>query len=423
MQRKWVVFWVILVLLVAVSVIYTLRQQKGEPDFVTYTNERGENWSLPAKGGTSFTVASAETYPKFVYGTIDPLKVSIGDTQFMRVAVRSDVPMKRVLAEIENDKETDIVELTLVATTTVSEAALQNQLFFVDDNNKLIANDGRSESVVSRLVEKVRAQSINLVDYVYEGNWVVHDTRTITYRTTFKAEDIGGRQVKLVMAWSDPCNLTGNTVNANCTLSTGGEVEGVDNASLSFGGPYNITVQSGATFAWNPGQSITINNGSFSIGVGGQLKQANIYYTDSDGDGYAPSANKNISGGVRVYQVAADPNTTPDCSDNSNKAYPGQPNSWPLAGINNDDFNCDGFGQHQWAKDNASYNSSGYPWNVVLNSQICGQTVSSAYTVYDPFAYGCGTLLDYPASFYSASAYQCATYDFRFIGPARLVCY
>lgn len=437
-MKKQIVFLVLFVALIAVGAFYIVQQrgfegfgqggESSEDEFVTYTNKKGQTWKLQAKGGSHFTVASAETYPKFVDGVIDPIKVSLGDTQFMKVTVRSDVPMKKVWAEIENDKETDIVELSLAATTTVDEAALRNQPFIVDENNILIVNDERSEPIISRLAEKVRAQSVNLVDYVYEGKWVVHDTRTITYRTTFVAEDINNRQVKLVMAWSDPCTFSGNNISFICNLA---DVEGIDNATVSFTGPHTVTIYPTGVFVWTPGYSITIPDGAqFVIQDGGQMKQAYLYYTDADGDRYAPNSTKtwdlasSKSGFVRVSSSYG----INDCYDANANARPGQTKWWTQTGVTNNDFNCDGTGYRRFTKQNSSYDSSGYPEGVDLSlSQVNLGTPPLCINyggvyMYDPNDYPCGYLVDFSGSFYNSSAYVCDFNSFAVMGPIRNTC-
>jgi hypothetical protein len=140
-----------------------------------------------------------------------------------------------------------------------------------------------------------RAEAQALVEYTYEGSWVVNDTHTKTYRTKFIATDENGQNDDLLLAWSDPvCNFDagGALLGGGCTVSEG--VEGFDggNVTLSAFTGQTITLNGTATFVWNghEGRSITIPEGSEFVLGGGSIKQGPLYYNDVDGDSYAQSA-------------------------------------------------------------------------------------------------------------------------------------
>jgi hypothetical protein len=155
--------------------------------FAYSTNVKGQPWAIQT-GESNFTVASKETYPRFVLGTIDPTKVSVGDTQHMQIMVRDNVPLVKVWAEVEHDHGIDSIPLTLGASSTVSYNTIENQKYLVGNDGKLVINDGQNKTgAIAELIQSLvqKAQAEQAVDYSYSGSWVVHDTATITYHTTF----------------------------------------------------------------------------------------------------------------------------------------------------------------------------------------------------------------------------------------------
>jgi len=330
----------------------------GTTEFVTYTNAKGKSWLLPKAGKHSFYVASENKYPKFIKGVIDPLKVSIGDIQKMEIVVENPEPLKNVWAEIEHDKGKDVVNLELVNENIVSQNDL-NLPFVVDENNQLLpvtlSNKNKVEKIINSLVEKAKAQGV--VQYTYRGQWKVHSTQTITYHTTFIAEDKNGNIDKLVLAWSDPCSFGGNKINRDCALTA--SVDGLE-TNIGFLGAYTVTVNPGGVFVWNPGKTITLENGGKFSFAGGELKQAYLYYDDADGDSYAPNDNKSwnsspgpIAGKVRVSSALG----TNDCYDaaptsttRAHLAHPGQTNYFDVAlGNGSFDYDCDGLYTYQYS--------------------------------------------------------------------------
>ncbi len=280
-----------------------------------YTNAKGQSWAIQT-GDYSFNTASAEQYPKFVLGNINPVKVSIGDTQTMQIMVRDNVPLTKVWAEVENDKSTDSIPLTLGASSTVSYNTIQNQKYLVGNDGKLVINDGQNKTgAIAELIQSLvqKAQAEQAVDYSYSGSWVVHDTRTITYHTTFYAMDAQGRTAQLVLAWSDPCGVTAGTqysLSGACGLTN---TWGVDSAVLNMNGQ-TVTLSGSGNLVYNNGQSITglSATAKIVIGSGTQISKNNLYFTDADGDGWTPSTTMNTTGGVRVASVSKSANDSSD---------------------------------------------------------------------------------------------------------------
>ena len=353
-----------------------------------YKNAKGDPWSIPATGGDQFNVASQETYPRFVLGSVNPVKVSLGDTQTMQIVVRDNVPVVKVWAEVENDKSTDVIPLKLGASSTVSYSTIENQKYLVDSNTgKLVVNDGNHRTpVVVALVQSLfqKAEAEQAVDYSYSGSWVVHDTRTVTYHTTFYALDAQGRTISLTLAWSDPCAWSSGVLQSNCNLA--GATDGVDNAPMSIGTSatsLTLNMTSNAILAFNPGQSLTIPsaNNKITIDSTSQISKSYLYYTDADGDGYAPNATmsnnsaSSWSGHVRVYASKG----TNDCNDNDSRANPGNTKWWASAGNSGwasgftaGDFNCGKESSYPNSAGlvpyNSTYQSSGYPSNYYNGS-------------------------------------------------------
>jgi len=180
-----------------------------------------------------------------------------------------------------------------------------------------IEHDAGFDEVSLRLTEE---------ENTYFGIWKVHSTHSKTYQTIFTARNNKGEQNSITLAWSDACSPPngGNwTLDGNCTISG---VNGVDNGNFTVDGGYTLTIQNGATFAWNSGKSITITNGSIVINAGGQSKQTNLWMTDADGDTYA------LSGASQYAQDSTPANCVRrntiiqgkyDCDDNNASIYPG----------------------------------------------------------------------------------------------------
>lgn len=272
------------------EIVYIQQSQTREAQRIGVIRPQPE---LP-DGPQDFTISSAaDRYPRFASAHIDPLKVAVGDTQFMRVVVQDDVEVTSVVAEIETDNEVVEVPLVLTETSALSRSELMNQKYLVRDG-VLVINDGSRETAGIFETFAKRAEAAALKKFTFEGEWVVRDTHVRTYRTTFRAKDELGRENSITMAWSDPC--TGIThgqdssLGANCAIGLN-TVDGIDNGNLNLNGKALTLDGTGSVFAWNDGKTITISAGSaISIGDGSELRQTNLWATDADSDGYGPSS-------------------------------------------------------------------------------------------------------------------------------------
>jgi hypothetical protein len=282
------------------------KSTKGEQSFKNLKADKKYGLACTGKGGTSGSIVNifvspeppvlpkgAQQYsvssdssirPRFIDVSIDPLNVSVGDTQTLRVKVFSEVPVTEVIAETE----------------------LDHQNFRLP----LVRKSGDSSGEI------------------FEASWEVFDTIVKEYKTVFTATDANGDSNNVSMAWVDPCSGISDTVDSSlgtdCSVSA---VDGIDGANLTIPSGRTLTLNDGATFVWNPGKSITAN-GSIVIsktGSGGKLRKGYLFYTDSDGDGRP--ANKTtryfnteptVAGYVPVKTVEAAPSTYPvDANESS----------------------------------------------------------------------------------------------------------
>ena len=254
--------------------------------------------SLPALSSEAqiYHIQSNGKYPKFLEVVIDPLKVKVGETQKIIVKLEDPSGIDWVRAEIEHDGGIDEIGL--------------------------------------KLTEKQN---------IWFGIWKPYSTHSRTYHTAFIAQNIKGEQNSIALAWSTPCSPPKGgdwTLDGSCSISG---VNGVDNGNFTVDGGHTLTIQAGAIFAWNPGKSISIVNGSIAIAAGGQLKQTYLWMTDADGDGYAPDT-------IQYAQDAAPPDGRRrhlltlgiDCCDNDAKSRPGATYQRVRNACNSWDWNCDG---------------------------------------------------------------------------------
>ena len=206
--------------------------------------ERPVSIPLLSDEAQAYNISSSENYPKFTKAIIDPLDVVPGDTQFMIIELEDPSGISWVKAEIEHDIGTDEINLKLT-------------------------EEGS-----------------------YLGEWRVHSTHSETYHTTFTAQNKNGEKNSITLAWTDACVPSPGgdwTLDGNCAISG---VNGVDNGNFTVDGGYTLTVQYGATFAWNDGKSITITNGSIAINAGGELKKTNLWMIDADSDDYVENSTQ-----------------------------------------------------------------------------------------------------------------------------------
>ncbi|MBY0111038.1 DUF5011 domain-containing protein [Patescibacteria group bacterium] len=226
-------------------------------------SQQQPRYSLPGAGeDVTYTVSSGTGVdPKFVSVEISPLHVYVGQTQTFTVKVSSAAGVESVTSETELDTTTLDLPLTLKS-------------------------------------------SSGGVD-TYEASWVVYDTHVKTYLTTFTAESNSGSENSITMAWSDPCpGLTqgsSSSVSSNCSVSS---VAGLDGGTVTIPGGVTLTLNSGATWAWNPGTSIIVD-GAIVKASGAQLRKGYLFYSGSTNEtantsSFVFDTNSSLSGHVRA---------------------------------------------------------------------------------------------------------------------------
>jgi hypothetical protein len=308
-----------------------------------YTNAQGKRWTIDPVA--DFTVSSAPGAKiSFLEGKIEPLKVSPGDTQRMRIVIQGVNGISSVIAEVETDHGTTTVELhktVLTNWTTIKNGALQvlSRQQALVYHNQAIKTDASSSLISPALAASGDKE-------IWEGSWVVKDTSIRTYHTIFIAKDSENNERNLVLAWSDPAGwAAGGNVTATTSVSVS-SVYGVDGGNLTIPAGTTITMLSGGNLIFNQTQYITLQPavgafaaGNIVINAGGYIRSANVYYYDNDGDGwpagtgglatttYSTSASSSTttinsvvySRGTRVQSI--DPSLTLDCNDSNSSLY------------------------------------------------------------------------------------------------------
>jgi len=349
----------LLVVIVGLGGIWTYIKYRTTSDFpvadlglVTYVNAQGQEWSVP-KGEYEFKVSSEKKYPKFVTGFINPVDVKVGDIQKMLMAIDSDTPIKRVWAEIETDNTVRAVEMKIESSAPVSIEDYKNQPYLVDEDGVLVINNEENKETFTTKLTKIAEAADGVIQYRYEGEWIVEDTHTKTYHTRFVVEDEKGRLDSMTLAWSDPvCVYDSNGVLQNSCTPTGG-VEGFDSASTansSIGSTLTINLTN-TTLAFNPGARITLAGGSILIGSGSKIQQRYMCVLDADSDGYPVDVTRYLDSDpacdtvyqaeqVNARRLYQSPNTA-DCDDNN-------ANSWIItSGYADTDNDGYGYGAYQ----------------------------------------------------------------------------
>ena len=190
----------------------------------------------------------------------------------------------------------------------------------------------------------------------YSGSWIVKDTHSARYHTSFVAKDVNGVENSILMAWSDPCGtFVGGSRSLNtCSFS---DVDGADNGNLTINTSQTITLQNGATLAFNSGRTLTIN-GAIAIAAGAQIKQTNLWMVDADADNYPLSLTLTAAATAPANSVRAYiPYTSSlDCYDLNGSAFPSS-NFWSDRdrGDSSFDFNCDSNDTPALESDGISY--------------------------------------------------------------------
>lgn len=306
-KKRDIVFVVVgIAFLIFVGVSMNLSKNMGEKiaqEF--YVNAKGQKWQLPTDGKFEFTASSGQ-YPKFLSGTVDPLKVKVGDTQTFVITIASPTPLKSVKAITETDTKTQELELTLLESKTLSGNYFRTQPYLIDEKGELVINETNAsyaEKAIEQIVSKAEAQA--LVEYTYTGSWVVNDTHTKTYHTQFTAETEKGEKNQMTLAWSDPIcefdedgKLTNEDefpeVGIGCLFTAG--IEGFDGGDITIPSGKTLAVSgvtsepvSEGTFIWNGGTegAKIIVNGTIVLSNGGSIRQGKLYFKDSDNDTFA----------------------------------------------------------------------------------------------------------------------------------------
>lgn len=348
-NNKSIVLVGILVVLVGLGVVWTYikyRSAENSPiatlGMVSYVNAQGQDWSIP-KGEYSFSVTSAEKYPKFVTGFINPLDVKVGDVQKMLVAIDSDNPLKRVWAEVETDNTVKMVEMKLESSAPLSKKNLENQPYLIDSKGVLTLNPQNKQeenNLAESLIQTTEAAD-GIVQYRYEGEWVVEDTHTKTYHTRFVVEDSKGKLDSLTLAWSDPvCSFTPyGVLQGPCSISTGVEgFEGQYATQASLNGS-DVTFTGPGKFVFNggSGNGVAIGTGRFVQVTGGAaLEQGYLCIEDADSDGFPADVTRykdtsatcdntiaDLQINARRVRDMVNPDML-DCYDGNANAKPGQ---------------------------------------------------------------------------------------------------
>ena len=234
-----------------------------------------------SQGKQTYFIQSNPQSPRFIKAVIDPLDVRVGDTQTMEVELEDiEAPIVSVAAHIETD----------TGTTT--------QMLALKEGN---ASKG-----------------------TWGGSWIVHDTHSKTYRTIFVATNTKNETSSITLTWTDPCvpPMGGDwTLDGNCGISG---VNGLDNGNFTVS-TYTLTINAGATFVWNPGNSMNITNGAIAIADTAQLKKTYLWMQEGDGDGYPANTTQSASDTApsgshrRRYQVSTISST--DCNDGDVNAW------------------------------------------------------------------------------------------------------
>ena len=301
---------------------------------------------LPTDSEFMVVGGSATATIRFIEGSIKPLDVHVGDTQHFRIVVTSPNGIKRVVAEIETDNGIHEVELTREGLVGIMDTYPNPYVVNPQDNTLQILS--QSQLAQARLDEQKRdlarqkTNQANAADgqrEVWTGSWVVNDVHNKTYFTNFIAYDSAGNQDKLTMTWSDLCGIplsgswTSDSTASGCTISMN-YTDGVDNGTATLAQYKNLNLSTGATFVWNPGQSVVFDGGKLILAANraSQLKQSYLYVHDRDQDRYslpaALSAQTSSDSAIQNYTRRNNLLNQPDegvadCNDQNEDVLPG----------------------------------------------------------------------------------------------------
>lgn len=329
-------------------------------------------------GAVTYQVAEAATQlPGFTQATIDPADVAVGQAQHFVIVTSDPNPVVSVTAYIGTDHATTTVPLQSQGTPPLSMLVPRTLAVGADGTlavvapqkpGTAVASDGGAHGAVAY------ASTTTLTEW--SGQWIVKDTHTANYSTTFVAKDSAGNTNSITLQWSDPTlcpfvsvnNYSGGTatVSSNCTLgSPGPTTDGVENGTLSVTGG-TLTLSSGETMTINNGYSVLLQGGSILVPSNGQILLGyEMCGTDSDGDSYIAASSWTATAGTSCGSMAARRNlanpsggniaSVGDCDDNDARAYPNE-TSYYTTQMNSGyttasawDFDCSGSVSYQYS--------------------------------------------------------------------------
>jgi hypothetical protein len=201
-------------------------------------SEQEPNYTLAPVGQTASLSISGGSDVRLTNAVINPLHVYVGQTQTLSVTVNSASPVTSVTATTELDHQTITLEL----------------------------------------------EETSPGSGVFSTSWVVFDTHVQMYRTTFTATNQAGQNGSVTLAWSDPCSGitqgTNSSLSGDCTVSA---VDGLDGGNLTVPTGVTLTLNSGTTWAWNPGTSITVD-GQIAVNGTATLRKGYLFYSGASDD-------------------------------------------------------------------------------------------------------------------------------------------
>jgi len=311
-------------------------------------------------GTVDYTISGGQGSINFTRAIVDPLDVLPGDNQTFTVHITSTYSIINV---------TSFTQL--------------------DNSNSTLVFEKISE------------------DEIWSVNWIVNDTHITEYRTHVTAIDSEGNSNSITLTWTDgPCqNLVthGQNLILDQECITGAySVGGIDGGNLTISTGGVLILDMSSDWAFNDGKSIIMAGGTIAIGQAASIKKGNLFYTDADGDGYAPnsgltfSTSPTLSGKVRAKDISVIPTTsayTIDCCDSDANAKPYQTSYFTTEriGCGGYNYSCDpwaGQPEKQWT---ITGNCPTCYWEA---EGICGQTFWGNVG-WDGAVPACGVSLDY----------------------------
>jgi len=302
--------------------------------------------------------------PEFKKATVDPLDVLPGDNQTFTANVYSPYGVINVTSVTELDNSTLNLDFEKIDE-------------YVEDNETI---------------------------EIWSVTWIVNDVHAITYRTTITAIDSEGNSNSITLTWTDSCQsqLThgGNdALTTSCSTGTFTNA-GLDGGSLTINSDVTLIIDSGATWAFNDGKSISPIG---TITVNGEIKKGYLFYPDSDGDYWGAGTSlwfsESSSSGGYLRASSGSLLGIGDCYDGNTNVFPGQTTYFPThRGDGKFDYNCDGGTEtKQWTTTGGNCvqcgRSTGSPTNspgTIINDDVIGNRpwmyCDDAYTSNNEYA-------------------------------------